>query len=67
MKDLAGLVGVGNTEAFSNMLRIEVSCRLIFLSFGDEEVSLLEIVLFLEVEDAGCCLIIKVDLFVLLL
>ena len=67
MRNLASLVGIGNAETFSNMFRIEVSGRLIFLSLGHKEIPLLEVVLFLEVEDAGSCLVVKVDFLVLLL
>lgn len=67
MKDLAGLVGIGNAETFSNMLRIEIRGRLILLSLRHKEIPLFHIVLLLEIEDAGSGLVVKVHLFVLLL
>lgn len=67
MKDLAGLVGIGNAETFSNMLRIEIRSRLILLPLRHKEIPLLHIVLLLEIEDAGSCFVVKVHLFVLLL
>jgi hypothetical protein len=63
----ASLVRICHTEALRNVFRVQISTGQILFSLGYKKVPAFVVVLFLEIEDAGCGLIIKVGLLILLL